>query len=166
MSIIKIWLGDLGAYNSGTLRGEWLNLPMDSDELATKIAHYTDNGRGDYFIADSECDVDGITISEYATPQKLNELAETLDDMNDTDQDKLGYLLGDGCDLEQALSELDDLQYYPGVSLQTLAADFVDEGLFGEIPKSIANYIDYDAIARDLGFDGYHETRNGVFRRG
>jgi len=34
---------------------------------------------------------------------------------------------------------------------------FVDEGLFGEIPAAIANYLDYDAIARDLGMD-YSET--------
>lgn len=37
--------------------------------------------------------------------------------------------------------------------LKELAEQFVDEGLFGEIPKAIANYLDYDAIARDLGFD-------------
>ncbi len=34
---------------------------------------------------------------------------------------------------------------------------FVDDGLFGEIPAAIANYLDYDAIARDLSAD-YAET--------
>ena len=34
---------------------------------------------------------------------------------------------------------------------------FVDEGLFGDIPEPIRNYLDYDAIARDLGMD-YSET--------
>lgn len=34
-----------------------------------------------------------------------------------------------------------------------LAAQFVEEGLYGEIPKSLENYIDLDAIARDLSFD-------------
>ena len=33
----------------------------------------------------------------------------------------------------------------------------MDEGIFGEIPVSIQNYLDYDAIARDLGMD-YTET--------
>lgn len=42
-------------------------------------------------------------------------------------------------------------------SLKELAEQFVDEGLFGEIPTSIQNYLDYDAIARDLGMD-YAET--------
>lgn len=46
-----------------------------------------------------------------------------------------------------------EVDIYPTESLKELAEQFVDEGLFGEIPPSIANYLDYDAIARDLGFD-------------
>lgn len=42
-------------------------------------------------------------------------------------------------------------------SLKELAEQFVDEGLFGDIPTSIQSYLDYDAIARDLGCD-YSET--------
>lgn len=52
-------------------------------------------------------------------------------------------------DMEVDIYELD--------SLKALAEQFVDEGLYGEIPSSIANYLDYDAIGRDLGFD-YTET--------
>lgn len=50
-----------------------------------------------------------------------------------------------------------DVDIYELDSLTDLAEQFVDEGLFGEIPAAIANYLDYDAIARDLGFD-YTET--------
>lgn len=46
-----------------------------------------------------------------------------------------------------------DVDIYEVDSLKELAEQFVDEGLYGEIPKAIANYLDYDAIARDLGFD-------------
>lgn len=38
-------------------------------------------------------------------------------------------------------------------SLRDLAESFVDEGLYGEIPDTLTNYIDYDAIARDLSVD-------------
>ncbi|MDP2205349.1 MAG: antirestriction protein ArdA [Alphaproteobacteria bacterium] len=50
-----------------------------------------------------------------------------------------------------------EVDIYEVENLKELAEQFVDEGLFGEIPQSIANYLDYDAIARDLGFD-YTET--------
>ena len=42
-------------------------------------------------------------------------------------------------------------------SLKELAEQFVDEGLFGDIPESLQYYIDFDAIAHDLSVD-YTET--------
>lgn len=46
--------------------------------------------------------------------------------------------------------------YHVG-SLKELAEQFVDEGLFGDIPDHLANYIDLHAIAHDLAHD-YTET--------
>lgn len=51
-----------------------------------------------------------------------------------------------------------DIDLYELNSLKDLAEQFVEEGLFGEIPAAIQNYLDYDAIARDLGMD-YSEIR-------
>jgi len=51
-----------------------------------------------------------------------------------------------------------DIDLYELNSLKELAEQFVEEGLFGEIPTSIQNYLDYDAIARDLAMD-YSEIR-------
>lgn len=50
-----------------------------------------------------------------------------------------------------------EIDLYECDSLRDLAMQFVEEGLFGEIPTSIQHYLDYDAIARDLGMD-YSET--------
>jgi len=46
-----------------------------------------------------------------------------------------------------------DLDIYQCESLRELAEDFVEEGLYGDIPEPLADYIDYDAIARDLSVD-------------
>lgn len=51
-----------------------------------------------------------------------------------------------------------DMSIYLLNSLKELAEMFIDEGLYGIIPDEIANYIDYEAIARDLRHD-YHETK-------
>ena len=51
-----------------------------------------------------------------------------------------------------------DIDLYQIDSMRELAMQFVDDGLFGDIPKAIENYLDYDAIARDLGMD-YAEVR-------
>ncbi|MEM7547714.1 MAG: antirestriction protein ArdA [Pseudomonadota bacterium] len=58
----------------------------------------------------------------------------------------------------KAVSAYDfDVDIYEMESLRELAEHFVDEGLFGDIPERISFYLDYDAIARDLGMD-YTET--------
>lgn len=46
-----------------------------------------------------------------------------------------------------------DVDLYEADSLRDLAEQFVDEGLYGEIPPHLAHYIDYEAIARDLAMD-------------
>jgi hypothetical protein len=51
-----------------------------------------------------------------------------------------------------------DVDLYELDSLKELAEQFVEEGLYGVIPASIQNYLDYEAIARDLGMD-YSEIR-------
>ncbi len=50
-----------------------------------------------------------------------------------------------------------EVDVYEVESLKDLAAQFVEEGLFGEIPEHLRPYLDMDAIARDLAAD-YAET--------
>ena len=59
--------------------------------------------------------------------------------------------------LPNDLNVIENVDIYQVDSLRELAEMFVDEGLYGEIPKSLQFYIDFDAIARDLSAD-YHET--------
>jgi len=51
-----------------------------------------------------------------------------------------------------------DVDLYELDSMRDLAVQFVEEGLFGNIPDRIQNYLDYDAIARDLSMD-YSEIK-------
>lgn len=50
-----------------------------------------------------------------------------------------------------------DVEIHHVETLRALAEQFVDEGLFGDIPEHLTNYIDLDAIARDLAVE-YAET--------
>ncbi len=54
-----------------------------------------------------------------------------------------------------------DVDIYEMDSLKELAESFIDEGLYGNIPDSLAHYIDYDAIARDLSVDFTETTIAG-----
>ena len=54
-----------------------------------------------------------------------------------------------------ALEQFEDNSYF-------YKEELVSKGCFGHIPDSIAIYIDYAAIARDLECDSYVETKQGV----
>ncbi|SDG28997.1 antirestriction protein ArdA [Thalassobaculum litoreum] len=89
--------------------------------------------------------------------------AAYLDAVGQWDEDrKQRYIIAVGeCgyDHEQVADDPDAgmVDIYQMDTLRELAEAFVDEGLFGDIPEAIARYLDYDAIARDLGMD-YAET--------
>lgn len=55
-----------------------------------------------------------------------------------------------------------DIDIYEMESLQELAEQFVENGLFGDIPEQLRFYIDHDAIARNLGLDYAQTTVAGV----
>ncbi|MEL7447089.1 MAG: antirestriction protein ArdA [Pseudomonadota bacterium] len=64
-----------------------------------------------------------------------------------------------GHSFDPARDDIDllDVDVYGEQSLRDLAEQFVEDGVFGEIPQRLQSYLDYDAIARDLAFD-YTET--------
>ncbi|MEM1145822.1 MAG: antirestriction protein ArdA, partial [Pseudomonadota bacterium] len=76
-----------------------------------------------------------------------------------------------GYDFDWATVDPDsfDVDIFEGLRLRDLAEQFVDEGLFGEVPERLAFYLDYGAIARDLAMD-YTQTeiagRTLVYRCG
>ncbi|KHA51920.1 antirestriction protein ArdA [Sulfitobacter geojensis] len=53
------------------------------------------------------------------------------------------------------------IDIYAVDTLRKLAEQFVDEGLYGEIPESLQYYIDFDAIARDLSVEFSEATVAG-----
>lgn len=44
-----------------------------------------------------------------------------------------------------------------GDPYKRLAEQFVDDGLYGDIPEHLASYIDYEAIGRDLRCSGFYQ---------
>ena len=77
-------------------------------------------------------------------------------DWDETQKIKVIIAVGEcGYRFDPATGDPDDLDVdlYEMDSLRDLAYAFVDEGLYGDIPEHIRHYLDYDAIARDLGMN-------------
>ncbi len=85
---------------------------------------------------------------------------DACDDWDEHQKRKVIIAVGEcGYSFDLKLGDPDDLDVdiYELGSLKELAETFVDEGLFGDIPDRLLPYLDYDAIARDLGMD-YSKT--------
>lgn len=180
----RIYIANLGKYNEGELVGDWINLPYSDEErealfLRIKLAHknkdgeycegYTEDGNiyEEWAIHDYESDIE-LNISEYADLEDLNDLVQRFEDLDDDELNCFkAFKEATGYDIEQCLekAEYGSITLYSDCdSLSDLAEQFVAEGMFGDTEQigNLANYIDYEALGRDLGFDGYTETSFGV----
>lgn len=180
--MVKIYITDLAAYNSGRLIGEWVELPCD--DLADQIQAVLLEGQRvckdalpheEIFITDFEWEDDGMgkacSVNEYSDPYKLNEIAEELSNLEEFERLQVQFLLYEGYEFEYALQNHDDVTIYDYRSsnsfkdvYELLAEDLVDEGCFGDIPANLTYYIDYSAIGRDLSMD-YTEFQDGLLGR-
>ncbi|GAA0347287.1 hypothetical protein GCM10008931_43210 [Oceanobacillus oncorhynchi subsp. oncorhynchi] len=91
---IKIYVANLGKYNEGILQGEWFTLPHDIKDIYVTIGvgQYDEQGNynhgveedgrlyEEFAIHDYEAPFE---ISEYSSINKLNELAEALQDISE-----------------------------------------------------------------------------------
>ena len=112
--MIKLYLANLGKYNEGILKGEWVELPLSETELEEAmvnigVAHYDKEGNfvpyvietdekgyeyvyEEYAIHDYETDLN-ISISEYSNIDNLNVIAENVEKY---ELDYVNVLLDDG----------------------------------------------------------------------
>ena len=168
--MMKVYITDLEAYNNGHLIGGFYKLPLHEDLLAESIENVLQEGRNicgdthfheEYFITDYECEY--MEIGEYDNLEKLNEIAEKMESLNSLDIKKFKALMEEGYDFEYSFNNYEDVEIYEEMNMNELAEQFVEDGLFGDIPKALINYIDYDAIARDLSMD-YTEIDSDIVR--
>ena len=121
--------------------------------------------RGRFGNPVEECEIqfiDGDPLdAEFARAFSLNQASfadflRLADEWEDHEKTRFIIAVGEcGYDFDPICGDIDqfDIDIYEVHSLKELAEQFVDDGLFGEVPTTISNYIDYEAIARDLSVD-------------
>ena len=102
--MLKVFITNLGKYNEGYLLGEWVELPVSEEDLKAVyerigINHYYE----ETFITDYESDIPGVQIDEWDNIEKLNELAEKLEDLTEDRKLIIQGCLENGDTLEEAL---------------------------------------------------------------
>lgn len=158
-ALLEIYIANLAAYNSGYLVGEWLSLPATEQEITETLERIGCGESGsEYAIHDYESNYN-LKADEYDNIFDLNEQISDIDELEEDDFNMfMAYMEAVSDDITEALDALNRCTLYANCdSLEDLAAEFVNESCFGEIPDSIINYIDYE---------GYSETTYGVLYYG
>lgn len=180
-SSAQIYVADLAAYNAGHLHGRWIVLEaydFDPEAVHERIKEILARGakrfgaetlsvHEEYAIHDYE-GFGPIKIEEYASIEKVCELAETLDALESNGE---GVAFGIFLDKVESLDSFDSLDdaveafrdaYRGSQSLKDYAYEYVEECILSEMDKSIRltieTYFDYEAFARDMRYDGYTEV--------
>lgn len=158
--MIKIAVTNLKKYNEGELIFEWVELPCDDfKEVFNNIGH------GEYFISDYECDEFHIKIHEYENLEKLNELAEELDNLKSYELKVLTAIIeADSIDLDDALDMLRNGRYffYEADDFEEFIDLIIDDGFFGEISNEVREFLDYEKLENYFQHNGYQLTSTGI----
>lgn len=162
MCEMKAYITNLGKYNEGYLVGKWIDFPIDEDDFESELESIgvkENTMYEEWFVTDYDCSLFGMydAFGEYPNIDDINEVAEALED-----HESEFTALMEVCSYTDALGYLESENYtfYEGMTLEDVACEIVEECY--NLPEFAQRYFDYKAFARDLGFDGYCETSNGV----
>lgn len=164
MTEIKLAVSNLGMYQEGNHVWEWLTLPATQEEIeATLQAIHVDqtgNGRYEsYMISDFESPFE---IGLYDNIEKWNDVAEKLEELDDEQIEIVKILLDNGIveDLDSAIENLDNVTVWCDCDDMSDVAyeTYSSTGQLETIPDHVKNYIDWDAMGRDMEIEGsYYE---------
>jgi len=158
---MRVYIANLGKYNEGELVGAWFTPPISLDEVKETLGL---NGEyEEYAIHDYELPFE---VNEYCSIEEINRMCAACESIQDdcileNAQKIISYFGFSG--IEDLADHRDDIICHSADSMEDLAAELVDEGVFGEIPDRLAGYINYAAIARDLEIEGnFMEISGGI----
>ena len=152
---MQIYIADLSAYNAGYLKGEWIQLPTEEDEINDVLLRQSQNGKSDYAIHDWELP---FKISEYTDPIKINELCQAIKklDLNEYIIKHLEYTYGidfKNTDVYTLSNYIDDIYTIEASNDRQFAENYINEYYYDQIeslPWELSYSIDYDIVYNKL----------------
>ncbi len=149
---IKIYIADLAAYNNGKLHGVWINACDDLDDIKAQInemlAASPEGFAEEYAIHDYE-GFGGYTLSEYAGIETAHNIACFIAEYPDFGGELLNHFGGNLAE-SRAVAEENYCGCYK--SLADYAQELTEDTT--QIPESIAYYVDYERMGRDMDLSG------------
>lgn len=148
---MQIYIANLDAYNSGNLKGEWIELPTENKKIQEIILRQSKNGQSDFAIHDYELPFE---IGEYTDLIKVNKLCETIEnlELNKYLIEHLEYSQGidfKNTDIKNLKDYLDNTYTIEATTNYEFAQNYLYEfyeELLHNMPWELFYSIDYDTV--------------------
>ena len=149
---IRIYVADLAAYNNGILHGVWIDATDDVDDIQDQInkmlAESLEEFAEEYAIHDYE-GFEGYPLGEYEGIQTAHDIACFIEEYPGIAGELLSHF---GGNIDEARQAMEDNYCGCYRSVADYAEELTEETT--EIPQSLAYYIDYEKMGRDMELGG------------
>ena len=176
--MLKVYITDLAAYNNGYLIGEWVNLPIEKEDLELSVKDILSRGEKackygsheEFFITDYEWkDVTIFSVKEYDNPYLLNDKLTLLTEkVNSVQYKNVKILLENELvkNFEDAIANVDNLIIYENSTMTDVARQYIEESVdLNGYHSLIVTHIDYEGMGRDLEIQGsYFKDGSDIFQ--
>jgi antirestriction protein len=155
MNNVRLYIADLGAYNAGRLRGEWITVGAEDtgDDIRSAIEILLRKWDAEeYAIHDYE----GIPRALYSEHPDLDAIAAYAELLERFDEDVVEayFELPYWREVDPAQWGYDIESRFHGRYLDRGEWAAHHRGAAGQVPTHIERYVDYDAMARDAEYNG------------
>lgn len=156
---LRLYIANLGKYNEGILKGDWIEIPFAEDDLQELLNNIGINEKyEEYAIHDYETNFDCLfnylKVGEHDSIQLLNELVEEIINL-EVDITILDVLTS--CytgDLMESVAIVESGNYtvFHDVNNETDLGYAIIEntGMLDGLPNFVSNYLDYKAFGADV----------------
>ena len=149
----RIYVACLASYNNGCLFGRWIEVQEDEAALRSEVCamlHASPEPAAEEWAIHDFDGFHGIEVREYDSFSHVVKLAGFAEEHGKLGAEVLSYY---GGDLEDARTALEDRYAGAFESLTDFAEEVASEH-FAYVHDSMKNYIDYEAIGRDMALSG------------
>ncbi len=166
-----VYVGTYGKYNSGSLRGAWLDLTTfaDYDEFLAVCRFLHRDEVSPEFMAQDFTDFPREFYTEGFMSEREFDVIQEFANLDDDEREAFEVYVAAFGSSRDDVSIFDNFrEAYQGKwdSEKDFAEFIVDEcGMLHGTPDFVKNYFDYEAFARDLFIDDYYFDSGFVFRR-
>ena len=166
-----MYVGTYGKYNSGSLRGAWLDLTTfaDYDEFLAVCRFLHRDEVSPEFMAQDFTDFPREFYTEGFMSEREFDVIQEFANLDDDEREAFEVYVAAFGSSRDDVSIFDNFrEAYQGKwdSEKDFAEFIVDEcGMLHGTPDFVKNYFDYEAFARDLFIDDYYFDSGFVFRR-